>query len=91
MFVSTFQLVSGAAYCSGLSGKRYSEVAGLHLAVSSASVNKNIQNVAFPSADTPGCQLVQKPRPINWLTKLSTDFTYSSKEKSFRFIQKQLA
>ena len=38
-FVGSFQLVSGTAYCGGLPGKRYSEVAGPQMLVLSRKEN----------------------------------------------------
>jgi len=69
--VSSFQLVSGTAYCDRFSGECYSEV----------------KDVALPSTNTPGCQLIQKPCSIDRFAEFPTDLAYSPKKESLRLVQ----
>ena len=89
--MSSFQLVSGTADRGRLSGERYSEVTGQRLLVLPRKRKPDVQDVSLPPTDTPGRQLVQKPRPVDWLAKLTADLAYPPKKVSFRLIQEQLA
>ena len=50
-------------------------------------VKHDAQNVAFPPTDTSGCELVQKPGPIDRFTEFLAYLAYPSKKEPFRLVQ----